>query len=350
MTPHTDRQNDLLRKVIDLKASLGRSCLILTHHYQRPEIVAVGDVRGDSLGLSRHAAESQAQNIVFCGVRFMAESAAVLAKPMQMVHHPDPFSGCPMADMADIEDVERAFGELDELLGPDGYVPVTYVNSTAEVKAATGIKGGACCTSGNAATVMKWALKTGKKVVFIPDENLGLNTAKSIGIPGDRIARWDFSRPLGGVDPAGLKSSDLVVWRGYCHVHTFFNTGHVSAARKAFPGARIVVHPECSPDVVEMADATGSTEFMVRFVREAGPGSITVVGTELNLVRRLAAEMTDRTVLELSRSFCPNMFKITLAKLLATLENLDGVERRVTVPESTRVYARAALEKMLELS
>lgn len=342
-------RDDLARRVREAKARLGADCLILTHHYQRPEIVAAGDARGDSLGLSRLAASSAARFVLFCGVRFMAESAAVLAREGQTVHHPDPFSGCPMSDMADIEDLERAARELDETCGPDGWLSVTYVNSSAEVKALTGRRGGACCTSSNAEKVVRWALSQGRRVLFLPDENLGTNTAARLGIASADIVRWDYSLPFGGNDPDALRSARLLLWKGYCHVHTLFSVTQVEEARKRFPGAMVIVHPECSLDVVARADESGSTEFMVRRVESAPPGSTVVVGTELNLVRRLASEHPDRRVVELARSMCPNMFKITLAKLLATLEGLPGANL-VTVPEDVRRDARLALDRMLSLS
>ena len=344
-----ERQRAHAVTIRELKRRLGSGLLILTHHYQRPEIVEAGDVRGDSLGLSRTAAESAAARIVFCGVHFMAESAAILAGEGQTVHHPDPMSGCPMSDMADIEDVERAFEELDALLGPGAVVPVTYVNSSADVKAVTGRRDGSCCTSSNAEKVLSWALGTGRKALFLPDEHLGANTAARMGVPPNAIVRWDFSLPLGGNAPGAIEAARLILWRGYCHVHTHFTAAHVAAARARFPGARVIVHPECRPEVVDAADEAGSTERMVRYVAAQPAGSVIVVGTELNLVRRLAAEHPDRTVVELARSMCPNMFKITLAKLRATLEGLPGAHV-VTVRDEVRLPARAALDRMLALS
>jgi quinolinate synthase len=307
-------------------------------------------VIGDSLALSRAAAKSDADLILFCGVRFMAESAAVLAKSGQRVIHPEPSSGCPMSDMADEDDVERALEELDGFLGEGKCIPVTYVNSSAAVKAATGRKGGICCTSSNAARVLEWALAGGKKVLFLPDEYLGRNTARKLGIPPRNILPWDYSLPLGGNAPETVRDAQLMVWKGYCHVHTYFNEGHVLAARKRFPQARIVVHPECSPEVVMAADASGSTESIVRHVRDSGPGSTVVVGTELNLIRRLAVEYADRTVVELARSFCPNMFKITAAKVLEALNNPRAARLAVGVDAEVRMDAGKALERMLEIS
>lgn len=348
MNEHAGHE-ELARRVREAKVRLGGNCLILTHHYQRPEIVALGDARGDSLGLSRLAASSGARHIVFCGVRFMAESAAVLARGGQTVHHPDPFSGCPMSDMADVEDVERAASELDDACGAGAWLPVTYVNSSAEVKALTGRMGGACCTSSNAEKIVRWALGGGKKVLFLPDENLGANTGARLGVDPREIVRWDYSLPSGGNDPDALRSARVILWKGYCHVHTLFTAAQVDDVRARFTGARVIVHPECSPEVVTRAGESGSTEFMVRYVESAPPGSTVVVGTELNFVRRLAAEHPDRRVVELARSMCPNMFKITLAKLLATLEGLPDANL-VTVPEDVRRDARDALDRMLALS
>ncbi|MFA6034709.1 MAG: quinolinate synthase NadA [Myxococcota bacterium] len=349
MIPYESRIAELSAKVAQVKGRLGTGCVVLAHHYQRPEVVAAGDFRGDSLGLSRQAAASEASHIVFCGVRFMAESAYILARPGQTVLHPDPSSGCPMSDMADIEDVDRAFAELDETCGAGSFIPVTYVNSSAAVKAATGARGGICCTSSNALKVMKSVMETGKTIVFLPDEHLGANTARVIGFPEGSILRWDYSLPFGGNSQDGIRRARLILWAGHCHVHTWFNTGHVAEARRRFPGARVMVHPECRSGVVMAADASGSTEFMVNTVRESPAGSAFVIGTELNLVRRLAAENPGKTVVELSRSMCPNMFKITLNKVLYTLEHLDSAGP-VTVPEETRHHARQALQRMLDLS
>jgi len=335
-------------KIIQIKQRYGRSLVILTHHYQRPEVVQIGDVRGDSLGLSRYAASSGVENIVFCGVRFMAESAAILAQPGQKIFHPDPFSGCPMSDMAELEDVERVLGELDEFFGGDACLPVTYVNSSADVKAVTGKRGGICCTSSNAELIVKRMLSTGKRLLFIPDEFLGRNTANKLGLKSDEVVLWDFSEPLGGNTEKQLKDSRLILWKGYCHVHTYFRPEHVLAARKNHPEAKIIVHPECNPDVVSMVDESGSTEFMVKYVEKAQAGSTIIIGTELNLVNRLAKENPGKNVFGLARSMCPNMFKITLHKVLSTLENLESGEQ-VTVSGEVKKHAALALRKMLDI-
>ena len=334
-------------KIFDIKKRYGKSLVILTHHYQRPEVVRIGDVRGDSLGLSRYAASSGTEFIVFCGVRFMAESASILASPGQKIFHPDPFSGCPMSDMAELEDVEKVLGELDEYFGPEACLPVTYVNSSADVKAVTGKRGGICCTSSNAAAIMEKMLSTGKRILFIPDEFLGRNTAKKLGLKSEDVILWDFTEPLGGNTEKQLKDSRIILWKGYCHVHTYFRPEHVLAAWKKFPDASIIVHPECNPDVVSLVDESGSTEFMVKYVEKATIGSTIIIGTELNLVNRLAGENPGKKIFGLARSMCPNMFKITLQKVLSTMENLE-TGAHVTVSDEVRKYGSLALRRMLE--
>jgi quinolinate synthase len=342
------------------RSQMGADLLILAHHYQRDEIVAHADAVGDSLLLSRKAAQSAARHIVFCGVHFMAESADVLTSPGQAVYLPDPRAGCTMSEMADAEAVASAMDELAEQTHRR-IVPVTYVNSSAAVKAITGERGGACCTSSNVRGVFEWALLPqsqggagGDIVLALPDGNLGYNTAVAMGFaPGDCVT-YDPALPRGGVEPAALERCRFVLWKGFCYVHQRFTPEHVRQSRAHLPGVRVIVHPECPPPVVALADASGSTEQIIAAVAAAQPGSKWAIGTESNLVRRLARQFPDRTVAELSDapSLCRQMNLLTPARLLSTLDALaDGRgANRVVVPRAQRDAARLALDRMLRVA
>ncbi len=348
--PSSPEAEELVQSILARKAALGSKLLILTHHYQRKEIVGLGDYRGDSFGLSQKAAASRkAEHIVFCGVHFMAESAAILAQPHQTVQIPDPKAGCLMADMVALEAVEMAWEELAEVTSIKAIIPLVYMNSEAALKAFCGLRGGLVCTSSNASAALRWGLSRGEKVFFFPDQHLGRNTAYRLGLSPADLVVWDPEAPLGGLRPEDIRRARLILWDGHCHVHTRFRVEHVRAVREAYPEARIVVHPECPAEVVALADACGSTGFIVRYVQEAPPGSTIVIGTEINLVQRLALEYPDRRVLDLSYSLCPNMFKITLEKLRDTLDHL-GQRHVVTVPDEVKDYARMALNRMLALN
>lgn len=341
---------DLAEAIRARKAALGRELLILTHHYQRKEIVALGDYRGDSFGLSQRAAANQeARFIVFCGVHFMAESAAILAQPQQTVQIPDLTAGCLMADMVALEEVEMAWEELAEVISTAALVPVVYMNSEAALKAFCGRRRGLVCTSSNALAALKWGLSQGEKVFFFPDQHLGRNTGSKLGLAPKDMVVWNPEAPLGGNRAEDLRRARLILWDGHCHVHTRFRVEHVLAMREAFPEAKVVVHPECPAEVVNLADASGSTGFIVKYVHEAPPGATIIIGTEINLVYRLALEYPDRQVLDLAYSLCPNMFKITLEKLLHTINHL-GEANVVTVPEEIKADARIALNRMLALN
>ncbi len=342
-------ETELIDKIRAHKKDLGERLLILTHHYQRKEIVGLGDYRGDSFGLSQKAAaDKAAQYIVFCGVHFMAESADILSQPHQIVQIPDDEAGCPMAEMADIHNVGTAWEELLSNIGSDRVIPVVYMNSDAELKAFCGRNGGVVCTSSNALTAMEWGFSRGDKILFFPDQHLGRNTGNRMGIPPDEMILWNPNKPLGGNRPDRIKRARLILWNGYCLVHTRFRTEHIRKMKEKYPDARIVVHPECSQEVVALADASGSTSFIVKYVENAPPGSTILVGTEINLVERLNLEYPDRDVLPLHPSRCANMFKINLNNLLWTLENIGRVNV-VTVPEPTKTDARRALDRMLDL-
>lgn len=286
----------------------------------------------------------------------MAESAAILAGPHQKVYHPVPKAGCPLAEMGDVEEVKLAWEKVKEIIGNTSIIPITYVNSSVELKAFTGEHGGSCCTSSNAESAFKWGFKTGEKIFFFPDEHLGKNTAKKMGIPKNEVIVWDWEQELGGnsLVPSTeaeeeIKKAKLLVWKGYCHVHTRFTAEHVKQSREKYPNAVIIVHPECKEEVVDAADHAGSTEYMVKFVENASSGSTTVIGTEINLISRLARDYPDKKIIPLTRSLCPNMFRISAEALLWTLENLNLSDNIVKIPEKEKSNARLALQRMLLL-
>lgn len=335
-------------RILRVKEQLGKDLLILGHHYQRPEIVALSDFRGDSFGLSKRAAESEAKFIAFCGVHFMAESADILSREDQIVVHPNLQAGCPLADFAPAGPVEEAWQRLNEVLGPGRVMPITYMNSYAELKAFVGRNGGAVCTSSNAHKAFQWAFEQREKVFFFPDQYLGRNTLKRLGKAGLKAVVWDPDLPDGGLTEQQIREADVYLWDGYCHVHRWFKPEHVKRVRELDPQAVIIVHPECREEVVDLADHAGSTEFMARFVASAPDGAHIAIGTEINMIRRLAMEYPTKRIYPLSRSMCPNMFKITLQSLAWTLENLPNVNV-VKVPEPIRSQARQALDRMLDL-
>ncbi len=348
MQDHFDERK-ATKQIVAIKEELGERLLILTHHYQRKEIVDLGNYRGDSLALSQKAAADEAAEfIVFCGVHFMAEGAEILSQPHQTVQMPVVEAGCWMSDMADIHAVEKAWDEVVSIAGEDSVMPVVYVNSDAVLKAFCGGRGGTACTSSNTPLAFRWALERREKVFFFPDQHLGRNTGNQIGIPPEEMIVWHPSEPLGGNTPEGIKKARVILWDGYCLVHTRFLVEHVSGMRARFPEAKIVVHPECTQEVVAMADAVGSTSFIVKYVEDAPPGATVIVGTEINLINRLNLEHTDKNVLDLHYSLCPNMFKTDLKALLRTLEHVGQVNV-ITVPEETTADARKALDRMLSL-
>ena len=341
----------LKQKIADKKREWGKKLVILMHHYQRKEIVPFGDHLGDSFGLSQKAAaEKEARHIVFCGVHFMAESADILARPEQQVYLPNPNAGCPMADMAQIEDVFFAWEEISRLVPTAEITPVSYMNSAAVLKAFCGKNGGLVCTSSNVTKAFQWATLRRPKIFFFPDENLGLNAARMLAYDPSEIIIWDFKKELGGNAPERVKNARLILWKGYCHVHTNFRPEHIEEMRARHPGVKIVVHPECIPEVVEKADAFGSTNFIVKYVKEQPPGSVVAIGTELNLVSRLADEHPDKKILDLSGQTCPicvNMFRTTLADLAFTLDHLGQVNE-IIVEEEVKKEALSALNRMLK--
>ena len=335
-------------RIREIKEKEGDSLVILGHHYQRQDIISVSDIIGDSFELSHKAAALSASTIAFCGVHFMAESAFLLAPKGRSVYLPDMDAGCPMADMAEINQVEKAWQVLEERLGPNPAIPLVYMNSSAAIKAFCGKHGGAVCTSSNAEKVMKWAFEKGKRILFLPDEHLGRNTANDMGIVGDDVVIWRPHSDDGSVAPEALEKAKLILWKGFCIVHQNFTVADVERVRKENPNAKIYVHPECREEVVKLCDGNGSTSYLVKVAKEAPAGSEVCIGTEVHLVDRLTAQMSDKKIFPLKRSECANMAKITPKKLLATLEELDE-KKIVTVPKEYQEDARTALRRMLDI-
>ena len=348
-------QDELTGRIAAAKATLGSRLLVLGHHYQRDEVMRWADARGDSFGLSRlAAANDRAAYVVFCGVHFMAESADILTGDHQQVVLPDLNAGCSMADMADLDSVEEAWEELAAVTDVERIVPITYMNSSADLKAFVGRNGGAVCTSSNARAVLEWALQRGDKVLFFPDQHLGRNTAYGMGFGAADMRVWDPRRDLGGLEEADVKETTFLLWKGHCSVHQRFTVDQVAAFRAAHPTGVVVVHPECAHEVVAQADQVGSTDYIIRAVQAAPPGSVLGIGTEIHLVRRLADEHPDRTVVSLDPIVCPcsTMFRIDAAHLAWCLENLvEGrVVNRIKVDPETADLARVALERMLAIT
>jgi quinolinate synthase len=345
--------NALDDRIAAAKARLGRDVVILGHHYQRDEVVKFADFRGDSLKLSFQASQAEGRYIVFCGVHFMAESADILRREHQTVILPDLNAGCSMADMADIGQVEACWSELSSLVDSRKVIPVTYMNSTAAIKAFTGENGGSICTSSNAAAVMKWAFETGEKVLFLPDEHLGRNTGYRMGIPLEQMIVWDPYQEFGGNTPEAIRSARVILWKGYCSVHQRFTPQQVERVRRQHPGIRVIVHPECRFEVAEAADQIGSTEAIIKAIQSSPAGTQWAVGTEIHLVNRLSKELKSHKVMSLDPSVCvcTTMFRITPQHLLWALENLGegNIVNRITVDERTRHHARVALDRMLSL-
>lgn len=331
-----------------IRRTLGSDLCILGHHYQRASVLQHVDETGDSLELSRKAAQRKsARRIVFCGVRFMAESADILTDASQQVYMPDPMAGCPMASMADAASAERAWTYLSGQGGD--WVPVVYVNSTAEVKAWCGRHGGSTCTSSNAARVLQWAFSLGRRVLFLPDEHLGVNTAFDLGLTEEQLAVFDPRQPSGGLAGRDLAGVRMVVWKGFCLVHTAFTVEQVRRVRELLPNARIIVHPETPREVLRLADAHGSTSQILRYVEQAPDGSTVVVGTEVNLVERLAELHRGRvSVKALAPSVCANMAKTNERNLLDLLQKWPEAQH-VQVPDVLVSDARKALNMMLSL-
>jgi quinolinate synthase len=343
-------------RIASARALLGKDLLILGHHYQRDEIIQWADHRGDSFKLSRLAAQNKdARFIVFCGVHFMAESADILTSDEQIVILPNLSAGCSMADMASIRQVQKAWCEITSVVDARSVIPITYVNSAASLKAFVGANGGSCCTSSNARQVLEWALQRAERVMFFPDQHLGRNTAVEMGFDVDKdMLLWDPEEPFGGVSAERIAASRILLWKGHCSVHARFTVEQIAQARAEDPNVRIVVHPECSLDVVRAADCNGSTEYIIRVVSESPSGSRWGVGTEINLVNRLQQEHPDKRIFCLDPVVCPcsTMYRIHPRYLAWALDNLaqGRIVNRIQVPEEIRHWARVSLERMLAIA
>ena len=340
------------RRIATARAKLGDRLLILGHHYQRDEVIKFADYVGDSFKLSRYCrTRPEADFVVFCGVHFMAESADVLCAPHQQVILPDLAAGCSMADMAAIDQLETCWRDLGAM-GIDSVSPVTYINSSAAIKAFVGEHGGIVCTSGNAAGVLRWAWEQGERILFLPDQHLGRNTAYKMGVPLDRMLVWDPDEIDGGLSAAEIGDARMLLWKGHCSVHTRFTAQQIAMVREQHPGVRVIVHPEVPFDVVQAADDSGSTEYILKQVRDSAPGSVWAVGTEVHLVSRLADEVAPgKTVISLDQlgCLCSTMFRVSPNHLLWILEELlEGrVRNQVVVPDAQQHWVRIALERML---
>jgi quinolinate synthase len=344
-------------RIAAAKKQLGRECVILGHHYQRDEVVRFADYRGDSYRLSQVAAQAEGRYIVFCGVHFMAESADVLARPSQHVILPDLNAGCSMADMAEIGQVEDAWEQFVALGLTDdegnGITPITYMNSTAAIKAFCGERGGLVCTSSNAKAAFEWAFARNEKIFFLPDQHLGRNTGFARGIPLDEMVVWDPYMLQGGQTAERLRKARVILWKGHCSVHQRFLPERVDKVRGKYPGIQVVVHPECRWEVCQKADGIGSTDQIIKTVKAAEPGSSFAIGTEIHLINRLAKEHPEKHIITLDDSgcLCTTMFRISPQHLCWALENLvDGnIVNPIRVNGEVKRWARVALDKMLEI-
>jgi quinolinate synthase len=359
-TPLPERYRDASPEALDdmigaAKATLGERLFILGHHYQRDEVMKWADARGDSYRLSVLAQERpDAEYIVFCGVHFMAESADVLTGDHQAVVLPDLNAGCSMADMADLDEVTEAWEALGEVIDTDELIPITYMNSSAALKAFVGQHGGAVCTSTNAREILDWAFTQGRKVLFFPDQHLGRNTGIAMGYTHDDMRVWNPRFELGGLTPDEVQASTFLLWKGHCSVHQRFATSHVEAFRAQHPDGIVIAHPECSHDVCSIADEVGSTDFIIKAVAAAPAGATIAIGTEIHLVNRLRDETPDKTIVSLDPLVCPcsTMFRIDGPHLAWVLENLvEGrVINQITVDPATTEWAKVALQRMLDIT
>jgi quinolinate synthase len=344
-------------RIREAKKILGKECVILGHHYQRDEVIRFADYRGDSYRLSQIAARAEGRYIVFCGVHFMAESADVLARDGQAVVLPDLNAGCSMADMAEISQVEDAWEQFINLGLTDdegkGITPITYMNSTAAIKAFCGERGGVVCTSSNCKSAFQWAFERNEKIFFLPDQHLGRNTGYALGIPLDEMVVWDPYQLQGGQTTERLRKATVILWKGHCSVHQRFLPEHVDKVRAKYPGMQVIVHPECRWEVCQKADGIGSTDYLIKRVKEAPSGSAFAIGTEIHLINRVAKEHPDKHVITLDDSgcLCTTMFRISPQHLCWALENLveGNVVNPIKVKGSVKRWARVALDRMLEI-
>lgn len=345
----------LVERAKAARAGLGSKAMVLGHHYQRDEVIAFADIRGDSFKLAQAAADnSEAEYIFFCGVHFMAESADILTTPNQKVILPDLSAGCSMADMATASQVNDCWQVLGKLGVAAKTIPITYMNSSAAIKAFTGKNNGAVCTSSNAARAMKWAFENGEKILFLPDQHLGRNTAVlSLGLTLNDCILWNPWQPNGGLTDDQITKSKVILWRGHCSVHGRFSVQNITDVKQQVPGIKVLVHPECQHEVVSNADVVGSTEMIIKTVKESAPGSKWAIGTELNLVSRLANENLDKQVVFLDKTvcYCSTMNRIDLPHLVWVMESLVSgrLVNQIKVEAEIAKYAKVALERMLAL-
>jgi quinolinate synthase len=345
----------LVERAIAARSALGSKAMVLGHHYQRDEVIAFADIRGDSFKLAQAAADNRdAEFIFFCGVHFMAESADILTSKNQKVILPDLAAGCSMADMATASQVDNCWQVLTKLGVANKTIPITYMNSSAAIKAFTGENNGAVCTSSNAMRAMKWAFGKGEKVLFLPDQHLGRNTAVlSLGLKLEDCVLWNPWKPNGGLTDDQIKKAKVILWRGHCSVHGRFSVENINQVRAKISGVKVLVHPECQHDVVSNADVVGSTEMIIKTVKESAAGSKWAVGTELNLVQRLANENLDKQVVFLDKTvcYCSTMNRIDLPHLVWVMESLVNgrLENQIVVEEKIAKWAKVALERMLAL-
>ena len=346
---------DLVERAEKARKDLGDRAMVLGHHYQRDEVIRFADITGDSFKLAQAAAERrEAEFIIFCGVHFMAESADILTSSAQKVILPDLAAGCSMADMAAANQVDEAWKSLEKLGATKGTIPITYMNSSAAIKAFTGANGGAICTSSNAERAMRWAFEQGEKVLFLPDQHLGRNTAVlKLGLKLEECVLWNPWKPQGGLTELEIKAAKVILWRGHCSVHGRFSLANVEEVRAKVPGVQVLVHPECQYDVVKSADVVGSTEMIIKTVANSPAGSIWAVGTELNLVKRLAGSNPDKKILFLDKTicYCSTMNRIDLPHLVWAMESLAAgkVVNQIKVADGIARDSKVALERMLAL-
>lgn len=346
---------ELLARARAARAALGDRALILGHHYQRDEVIDFADITGDSFKLAQAAAaQSNAEYIIFCGVHFMAESADILTSSNQKVILPDLAAGCSMADMATANQVQECWSQLSDIGIADKTIPVTYMNSSAAIKSFTGEHGGTICTSSNAKQSMEWAFTKGEKILFLPDQHLGRNTAVlSLGLSLEDCVLWNPWKPMGGLTPEQLRAAKVILWRGHCSVHGRFSVDSVIEVRKRLPGVKVLVHPECQNEVVSLADVVGSTEAIIRAVEESPAGSKWAIGTELNLVSRLAKNNPDKEIVFLDKTvcYCSTMNRIDLPHLVWAMESLatGHIVNQIKVDPQTALLSKLALEQMLAL-
>jgi quinolinate synthase len=346
---------DLVARAVAARSGLGSRALILGHHYQRDEVIQFADITGDSFKLAQAASEQKsAEFIFFCGVHFMAESADILTSPQQKVILPDLAAGCSMADMATASQVQECWKELEKIGVAETTIPVTYMNSSAAIKSFTGEHGGTICTSSNAQKTMEWALSKGDKILFLPDQHLGRNTAVlSLGLSLDDCVLWNPWKPMGGLTEDEIKNATVILWRGHCSVHGRFTRDSVNEVRTRVPGVNVIVHPECTHDVVTAADVVGSTEKIIHTVSQSAPGSKWAVGTELNLVSRLAANNPDKEVVFLDKTvcYCSTMNRIDLPHLVWAMESVlaGHIVNHIKVDERVASFSKLALDQMLAL-